>query len=268
MTFKIRLSQGHLKVLESCPRKFEHIYFDRLTLPVTPEQQLKMQWGTQFHLLMQQRELGMPIEPFLEHSPRLKQMVESIIRTTPELFQPHPKSWRESEHLRTLTVGNYLFTAIYDLLILNPKKADIIDWKTYPLPKRQEDLVSDWQTRLYMYILAETSDYLPKQISFTYWFIQSEPQPKSTTFRYNLRQHRQTHKDLVELLDRLTNWLDTYYSQGTAFPQLPNFATLCQQCNFNLRCGRDRTNTDRSLLGTNLATIPEFSFGEGPEVEG
>jgi hypothetical protein len=256
----MRLSQGHFKVLETCPRKFEHIYFDRLTLPITPEQQLKMQWGTQFHLLMQQRELGMPIEPVLERSPRLQQMVESIVATAPELFQPQPQSWRESEHIRTLTIDNYLLTAIYDLLILNPKKADIIDWKTYPLPKRQEDLARDWQTRLYLYLLAETSDYLPKQISFTYWFIQSEPQPKSATFRYDLRQHRQTHKDLIELLDRLTNWLEIYQTQKTSFPQLPNLSTLCQQCNFALRCGRSETTTLQSAFGMSLATIPELSI--------
>jgi hypothetical protein len=259
---KIRLSQGHLKVLETCPRKFEHIYFDRLTLPISPEQQLKMQWGTQFHLLMQQRELGLPIEPFLDRSPRLKQMVAEIMTTAPELFQSSAQSWRDSEHVRTLSIDDYLLTAIYDLLILNPKQAHIVDWKTYPLPKRQEDLKRDWQTRLYLYLLAETSDYLPKQISFTYWFIQSEPQPKSATFRYDLRQHRQTHRDLIELLNQLNHWLESDQSQTVAFPQTPHSPTECQHCNFAVRCGREGiTSTSQNLLFTDLAAIPELPIG-------
>jgi PD-(D/E)XK nuclease superfamily len=57
----LRISQRHLKILEACPRQFEHTYFDRLTLPIKPAQQVKTQLGSDFHLLMHQRELGLPI---------------------------------------------------------------------------------------------------------------------------------------------------------------------------------------------------------------
>jgi hypothetical protein len=257
----IRLSQGHLKVLETCPRKFEYIYFDRLTLPISPEQQLKMQWGKQFHLLMQQRELGLPISPFLEQSPRLNNMVNAIVDTAPELFSSQTQSWRQAEHVRTLAIDNYLLTVIYDLLILNTKQAYIIDWKTYPLPKRQAELAKDWQTGLYLYLLAETSEYLPKQISFTYWFIQSEPRPQSLVFRYNLRQHRQTQKDLSELLERLQQWLDNYRDRGESFPQLPISSTACGSCNFAHRCERQGTSlVSQRHLPQSLEQIPEISL--------
>ncbi|NJR31987.1 MAG: PD-(D/E)XK nuclease family protein [Chamaesiphon sp. CSU_1_12] len=81
----------------------------------------------------------------------------------------------------------------------------MIDWKTYPLPKYKKDLDLEWQTRLYLYLLAETSDYLPKQIAFTYWFIQSTPQPKSVSINYTLKQHRQTQIDLLALLEKIDN---------------------------------------------------------------
>jgi ATP-dependent exoDNAse (exonuclease V) beta subunit len=58
-----------------------------------------------------------------------------------------------------------LLTVIYDLLIEAEDNAQILDWKTYPQPKEQNRLAKDWQTRLYLYVLAETSDYLPEQIS-------------------------------------------------------------------------------------------------------
>lgn len=236
----LRLSQRHLKILSTCPRQFEHIYFDRLTQPISPVQQVKTQLGSDFHLLMQQRELGLPIEPILARSPQLDGWMKAIVSTAPELFQTDLQTWRESEHVRTLAIDDYLFTVIYDLLILQPDRAEIIDWKTYPLPRYKKDLDREWQTRLYLYVLAETSAYLPKQINFTYWFIQSTPQPKSVRISYTLSQHRQTQLDLLELLSKLTNWLDDYQVKGEPFPQIDASTGSCQYCNFAPRCGREQ----------------------------
>jgi hypothetical protein len=234
----IRISQRHLKILDVCPRQFEHTYFDRLTLPVSPAQQAKTQLGSDFHLLMHQRELGLPIEPILARSPQLNTWMQSMLQIAPMLFETDDLTQRESEQVRTLAIDDYLFTAIYDLVILAPDRADIIDWKTYPLPKYKKDLDLEWQTRLYLYILAETSDYLPKQIAFTYWFIQSTPQPKSVKISYTLKQHRQTKTDLLARLAQLTNWLDAYQATGEPFPQVLASTGLCDRCNFATRCSR------------------------------
>ena len=235
----LRISQRHLKILETCPRQFEYTYCDRLTGNVNPTQQSKTQLGSDFHLLMHQRELGLPIEPILARSPQLNTWMEAMLQTAPELFQTASHTWRESEHVRTLEIDNYLFTAIYDLLILQPDRADIIDWKTYPLPRYKKDLDLEWQTRLYLYLLAETSDYVPKQIAFTYWFIQSTPQPKSVKISYTLKQHRQTQLDLHALLGKLTNWLDAYQANREHFPQVAMSTGLCQHCPFAARCDRE-----------------------------
>jgi hypothetical protein len=56
--------------------------------------------------------------------------------------------------------------------------AQILDWKTYPKPQNRRWVEQNWQTLLYPYVLAETSDYLPEQISMTYWFVQSEQPSK------------------------------------------------------------------------------------------
>jgi hypothetical protein len=267
----LRISQRHLKILETCPRQFEYTFCDRLTLPIAPTQQSKTQLGSDFHLLIHQRELGLPIEPILARSPQLQMWMQAMLQTAPELFQPNANIWRESEHVRTLAIAqsggssndNYLFTAIYDLLILQPDRADIIDWKTYPLPKYKKDLDLEWQTRLYMYMLAETSDYVPKQINFTYWFIQSTPQPKSVQIGYTLKQHRQTHADLHQLLEKLTNWLDVLETvpagekdrtNGEPFPQVESSQGLCQQCNFAVRCKRKDLDLPEEIAFAN----PDF----------
>lgn len=234
----IRISQRHLKILAACPRQFEYTYFERLTLPMSPAQQAKTQLGSDFHLLMHQRELGLPIEPILARHPQLQTWMQAMIQTAPTLFESDSQTWRESEHVRTLKIEDYLFTAIYDLIILQPEHAEIIDWKTYPLPKYKKDLDLEWQTRLYLYLLAETSHYLPKQITFSYWFIQSTPQPKSVKIGYTLKQHRQTKTDLLALLDQLTNWFEAYQSTGEHFPQVPASKGLCDRCIFVSRCNR------------------------------
>jgi PD-(D/E)XK nuclease superfamily len=243
----IRLSQRHLKILETCPRQFEQTYFDRLTLPVSPAQQTKTQLGSDFHMLMHQRELGLPIESILAGSPQLNTWMQSMLQVAPTLFETADElTQRESEQVRTLAIpqsggcanDNYLFTAIYDLVILKPDRADIIDWKTYPLPRYKKDLDLEWQTRLYLYILAETSDYVPKQIAFTYWFIQSTPQPKSVKISYTLKQHQQTKTDLLGLLAKLTNWLDADAASREPFPQVAASTGLCDRCSFAARCGR------------------------------
>ncbi|AFY92026.1 PD-(D/E)XK nuclease family protein [Chamaesiphon minutus] len=241
----LRISQRHLKILETCPRQFEYTFCDRLTLPMAAVQQSKTQLGSDFHLLMHQRELGLPIEPILARSPELNTWMQAMLRIAPELFETDTNIWRQSEHVRTLEIGNYLFTAIYDLLILQSDRADIIDWKTYPLPKYKKDIDLEWQTRLYLYLLAETSDYLPKQIAFTYWFIQSTPQPKSVSINYTLKQHRQTQIDLLALLEKLTTWLDANRTRQELFPQVAVSTGICQRCSFAVRC--DRQNLDEPL---------------------
>lgn len=254
----MRLTQRHLKILATCPRQFEYVYFERLTLPASPAQQAKTQLGSNFHLLMQQRELGLPIEPILARSPQLDKWMQAILKTAPELFQSDSPTWRDSEHVRTLAIDDYRFTAIYDLVILHPARADIIDWKTYPLPRYKKDLALDWQTRLYLYLLAETSDYLPKQIAFTYWFIQSSPQPKSVQICYTLNHHQQTKSELLTLLTKLTHWLNAYRTAREPFPQVDASTGLCQNCSFASRCGREYTSLEarQAVTITALDDIP------------
>jgi hypothetical protein len=74
-------------------------------------------------------------------------------------------------------VGNYLLTVIYDLILLESDRAVIFDWKTYLKPIDADKLAKNWQTRLYLYVLAETSAYPPDSLSMTYWFVQLPRSP-------------------------------------------------------------------------------------------
>ncbi len=256
------LSQGQLNLLETCPRKFQHTYLEQLGTPVSPEQQERLAWGSRFHLLMQQRELGLPVESLVEEDAQLQHWVTALVNAASDVLTPNPQTFRESEHCRTLNFQGYVLTVIYDLLIEDETTAQILDWKTYPLPQKKTWLAKDWQTRLYLFVLAETSDYLPEQISMAYWFVKSQPQPKSLQFTYNTTQHEKTRQELSRLLTKLNGWLEDYYHKGIPFPQVSQAKEYCRNCNFAVRCQRtsERSVSSSRELLPNLSDIQEVSI--------
>lgn len=269
----IRLSQGQLKVLEVCPRQFQHTYLEQLFSPLEPDNEARLTLGSRFHLLMQQREIGLPIDEFVEADSQLKAWMKAFANDAPEILtgNTNSQSFRDSEHYRTLQVQDYVLTAIYDLLIADEQQAQIVDWKTYRKPPTKRSLESNWQTRLYLYILAETSDYLPENISMIYWFFQPEdklqkPEGKLQSIKidYNTVRHEQTAKKLTRLLSRLGRFLEKY-QQGESFPQIPEGRKACEGCQYATRCGRDCVNETEELKAldttlANLATIEEVSL--------
>jgi hypothetical protein len=267
----MRLSQGQLNQLNTCPRKFQLTFIEQLASPVSPEQQEQLAWGTRFHLLMQQRELGLPIESLVGEEPQLQRCFAALLAAAPEIFAAagagESRVFREAEHDRILHFNGYLLTVRYDLLIADGKQAQILDWKTYPRPQNRQKLAENWQTRLYLYVLAETSDYLPKQISMTYWFVQSAgegvPVPQSLKFAYNATQHKKNLASLTRLLSDLTGWLQRYQEAGEPFPQVGEDAGQCQFCPFAVRCGRTQNHRQDALAVDRLpsfATIEEVSL--------
>ncbi|WP_016951217.1 PD-(D/E)XK nuclease family protein [Anabaena sp. PCC 7108] len=257
----LRLSQGHLNLLAACPRKFQHTYLEQITTPSDPQQEEYQTLGSRFHLLMQQQEMGLPINSFLERDKEdekfktLKTWMTAFSKVAPEILTPeiNNQTFRDSEHYRTLQVQDYLLTVIYDLLIADNEKAQIYDWKTnHKLPKKDE-LAKNWQTRLYLYVLAETSDYLPENISMTYWFIQAQGKPQNIRFNYDNQQHQQTEKDLNQLLNYLNDWLQKY-QQNQPFPQIAEFKKSCELCQYAVRCERQKDNQTEIITNS----LPTF----------
>src|SRR4051794_33122518 len=96
----LRLSQGQLNLLEACPRKFQHTYLEQLNTPADPEHEERQTLGSRFHLLMQQREMGLPIDSFLQADTQLQSWMAGFAEAAPEILKPAPddQTFRESEH--------------------------------------------------------------------------------------------------------------------------------------------------------------------------
>ncbi|GBF81537.1 PD-(D/E)XK nuclease family protein [Aphanothece sacrum] len=223
----IRLSQSQLNLLETCPPQFQRLYLEDLGTPPSPDTQDSLSWGSQFHQLMQQEQLGLPIQSFLGEDQELQKALNALVNVVKIEHHLTEESWKEAEHSRSLEFDNYLLTAIYDLLILEDNRAQILDWKTYLKPQNKEKLAKNWQTRLYLYLLAETSDYLPEQISMTYWFVKLPNEPQSLTFTYDSKTHQKTAQDLSYLLGQLESWLSDYLDNKQSFNHISNCQSIC-----------------------------------------
>jgi hypothetical protein len=233
-----QLSQSHLNLLSTCPRKFQYIYLEQFSSPCTVQQQSNLSLGNRFHRFMQQRELDLPTEQILAEDEPLKNSFNAIAQAAPEIVYPQPKTWRYPEHRLTLLKGQFLLTGIYDLLIVSENDAKIIDWKTYPQPPNDEQLAKNWQTRLYLYLLAETSHYSPEQIQLIYWFINVPKKTSSLTFQYDQEQHQQTENDLNQLLNQLSDYWQRYQESEESFPQVAESQGYCLDCPFTIPCER------------------------------
>lgn len=280
-----RISQQHLNILETCPRKFEYLYLNGLNLPLDPEKQERLKFGNQFHLLMQQKELGLDISSILKTSQDLSDCFQSLQKSVPDLFATdhlftHQSSnqsanssvFRQAEYNLNLTYKNYIITVIYDLLITDNQSADIYDWKTYPLLEKSNRIIENWQTRLYLFILAEASDYLPENISMTYWFIKSNKSQKAEYLKisYDQNQHEKNRQDLDNLLEKLTNYLNKQQTEQQPFPQVNVNLGICSTCQFLNRCQNqvlelnlidEKTEEDQiNPAWLNIYSIPEISI--------
>lgn len=236
----LTLTQGHLRLLEICPRRYQYTYLDRHTVPADPDMLERQRWGTEFHRVMQQRELGLSVDTLLRGDGALDAAVSGLEAAAPDLFAPSLDDFRQSEHRRTLVFNGYSLTAIYDLLVMGATSGQIVDWKTYQTPSSQAQLAKEWQTRLYLYLLVETSHLNPEQVVMTYWFVappavQTTPKPPSSiTISYNPAQHRRTGATLQRLTDTLTALLATERD----LPKVDPAKGYCAQCPFAVRCQR------------------------------
>jgi PD-(D/E)XK nuclease superfamily len=250
----MRLSQAHLNLLTRCPRQFQHVYLDRLTSPIPENQRDRLTQGSQFHQILQQEALGLPIDALLAAHPPIQAWFKAFQQQRSELMTlPIGKLlWQQSEQAQTLVMEEHILTAVYDWVMVGDQAARIFDWKTYAKPHDTRSIQDNWQTKLYLYILSETSNLNPAQIDMIYCFfgptaIATHPVAHSAT------QHQAIHQELALLLDRLSADLAAYAQTDSNFPQVGQEKGFCGDCAFARRCDR----LDAPAIGDTIADIPE-----------
>ena len=158
-----------------------------------------------------------------------------------ELHPPDIPSTDEGEYRPemslTVPVGKHFLYGICDLLVLSDTAVHIVDWKTERNPRSAETLQNEWQTRLYLMMLAEGGTalgrtYAPEQIKLTYWFARAPE--KSVTIHYDTVQHTRNWAELTAEVERIERRL----AVPNAIWPLTDDWSKCETCRFQGFCGR------------------------------
>ncbi|MDF5718386.1 MAG: PD-(D/E)XK nuclease family protein [Rhizonema sp. NSF051] len=164
-------------------------------LPFNPNFSEERRVGRQFHLLMQQLMMGLPVEPFLETYPEMDHWVNQLY---PIISSPTQKQCNVN---KGKLIKDWYLIAHYDLLIEEAEKVITVDWKTGKyIPENLEDL---WQTQLRLFILAETQDIPAENIFIIYCFVSEDEFPCLYQFNYSLEKHETFIERLAMTLSKL-----------------------------------------------------------------
>ena len=258
----MRLSQEHLSLLETCPRQFQYQFLEQLNLQNRSiEEEERIRSGSEFHQLIQQRSLQLPIEALLANDPQLAQWFCAFERAMPDFLDPSHTALElaESEQVRTFAYLGHSLVVVYDYLVLKAESALILDWKTYRKPNPSSAIAKLWQSKLYPYVLHQTSHYQAHHIELQYWFFHHDTAQK-LSLPYTDAQHCETDRQLTQLLTQLNHWLNDYTDHATPFPKTLEVKT-CDCCAHAVRCDRTLAETgkpedDRAM---DWEQIPEVS---------
>lgn len=204
-----RITHSHLRILDSEPHLFERLYVEGLELPTIPGNSAAIERGKQFHQLVQQQALGLPIASLVESDPNLRRYFRAFQTSPPPLLNG-PRHW---EYPLALPLQNFQLYGVVDVLVETPERAQIVDWKTYGRSLSSEALAFDWQTRLYFLLVTETRNYLPEQLSMLYWFTE-EPQ-HWVEVAYDSDTHIRNLRAISILLESLDKWLSSGFPRSS-----------------------------------------------------
>ncbi|MBK8987477.1 MAG: PD-(D/E)XK nuclease family protein [Chloroflexi bacterium] len=260
MTESLLLSQGKLAAFLTCQRRFYLRSLRHLPWPDTPlgdDSEESLVRGQQFHLVMERHFLGLAASPTDVPDGRIQQWWRA--------FQNHPPAVppgnRLPEHRLTVPIGRHLLLGRFDLLVVGKAQADgrpfahIYDWKTGH-PRRERDLRQDWQTRLYLALLAEGGAALggngrspsPADVAITYWYAAEPDAPR--TIAYSAAWHAQNWADIQAIVAQI----DTALTQDN-WPLTDDWAA-CRQCAYQVYCGRQAAG---------LSHLPPPDDAEAPD---
>lgn len=235
-------SRSKLETFLACQRRFQLRYLRRLPwppLPLDERSEEMLARGQQFHQLLERHFLGLPVEPGLIGDERVRHWWGAFQRSPFLLPQGRPLP----ELRLTIPVGEHLLHGRFDLLVVGEENgqptAHLFDWKTGKA-RALADLRRDWQTRLYLAMLAQGGQALtadgqpipPENITLTYWYASEPDTPR--TMPYAATWHRQNWAEIEALVAQL----DAALAEG-AWPLTSDWE-LCRACGYQAYCGRQQ----------------------------
>ena len=205
-------SQLSLKVYENCPLKFRRRYLDGLYWPAdwsdNYSQKEIVEKGKKFHLIAQRYyKRGENIQSDITPED-LSGWFEELKSFRPynNLAEFYP------EHELRINKNDIKLVAKYDLLYIDKKSKKVIiyDWKTTKKRFNNNKLINNLQTKVYLYVLAETGKfyYFDDSINFDrmsiiYWNPRFPKQ--AAKINYNEKKFKKDREFLRKKIKEIKN---------------------------------------------------------------
>lgn len=251
------LSRQRLETFLICRRRFQLRYLRRLPWPDAPLDEgtaTAVSRGEQFHQLVQRHFLGLPVSEAAIEDTQLRRWWRLFAGQPPLL----PPGQRHVERSLTVPVQlngapPALLSARFDLLVTgkneNGPSAHVFDWKTGRLRSAAE-LTADWQTRLYLALLAAGGAALwgngrsvqlaPENVTITYWSVQQPDAPH--TIRYDAAAHAANWAEITAVIAAIHA-----EAERDAWPLTDDWSH-CRVCAYQAYCGRQEAGQAGRLV--------------------
>lgn len=188
----LSLNAQLLELLEEDKQRFQH-YFVEPQLLTNLTDLLEKEKHERLSLVMQQLVMGLPVEPILQANPEIARWVNQLV----PLFDI-PSTTKQVNTLRQKLIQGALIIAHYDLLILVDETAIAISWRSARNIPPSGQLENSWEAQLLLFLLAETEEILPNNVSLIYCFFDSVKSPTLERFSYT-QEKRDTFKQRLEM---------------------------------------------------------------------
>ncbi len=264
----LSLSRSNVSSFLTCPRRFQLRTLERLAWPdlaLDLKQRQAVEQGQHFHLTLERYFSGLPIDESAILDRQLLDWWRRFEQRGPTL----PEGRRLPEIRLSVPIGSHFLIGRFDLVIIETRDsspyAHIFDWKT-SRPRSESDLQSDWQTRLYLAMMAQSGSALIEDgsllqagnITLTYWYTDEPNSPRRINYSQN--QHDKNWSDICTIVDEIDSCL-----QEDQWPLTDNWSH-CRKCAYQAYCGRWEAGRHEKVLAEEQAPYHyELDFILEPE---
>lgn len=227
-------SQMNLKDFLDCQKRFELAHLLHQAWPAVQSepilaQERQMRLGQAFHLLAQQFFSGIPIAEIERQI--FEPALEDYWRAFVEFAEPYRNVAHQTELKISGMVAGRQCVAVLDLVLRQPNKVIIIDWKTNQKKPTRDQLMKSIQSKLYPILTLEAYDLAdhPDQVEMIYWFTNQPNDPE--IIQYSLTQYHQDLLYLNELFAEIEQATEMGFSKTS-------FHSRCKYCRYRSFCER------------------------------
>jgi CRISPR/Cas system-associated exonuclease Cas4 (RecB family) len=211
---EFQFSQSSLQDFETCPRRFELRYLEKLRWPAVESEPVEeaerlARLGADFHRLVHQHLIGLDVDMLTATLDTAEADLQAWWRNYLAQRPPELDGGQVYPELTLSTpLRGYRLLARFDVLAAGGSDGTflIVDWKTSRQKPSRHVLAGRIQTRAYPYVLATAGAAFnggqpidPATIKMIYWYPQFPDQAETFTYSFELQQRdEQFLSDLIE----------------------------------------------------------------------